>query len=235
MDSLTGKYPWYTPYQFAGNTPIQAIDLDGLEEIYYFTPQRAKFKGLDMALKILNKSGIMAELAEQFALGNKITDIYINIRPLSTTGNTKAQYVEGFEKNLYVAEASRQIVDEKPKALEVEFIKRYTLEKGKTAIFVNVNEELLKKAEKDEVAVNDVAETILHEILKHAMDEKDRKDDVPTGQEHREYYEDDEFYSKYSDQYSPKYEDIKPNSVAGKYKARIEKAAKEIKTKSESK
>ena len=26
------QYPWYSPYQFAGNTPIQAIDLDGLEE-----------------------------------------------------------------------------------------------------------------------------------------------------------------------------------------------------------
>src|SRR6478752_7631642 len=32
VDPLTKSYPWYTPYQFAGNTPIQAIDLDGLEE-----------------------------------------------------------------------------------------------------------------------------------------------------------------------------------------------------------
>jgi RHS repeat-associated protein len=32
VDPLTKDYPWYTPYQFAGNTPIQAIDLDGLEE-----------------------------------------------------------------------------------------------------------------------------------------------------------------------------------------------------------
>jgi len=32
VDLLTGNYPWYTPYQFAGNRPIQAIDLDGAEE-----------------------------------------------------------------------------------------------------------------------------------------------------------------------------------------------------------
>jgi RHS repeat-associated protein len=32
VDPLQKQYPWYTPYQFAGNTPIQAIDLDGLEE-----------------------------------------------------------------------------------------------------------------------------------------------------------------------------------------------------------
>ena len=32
VDPLTSSYPWYTPYQFAGNTPIWAVDLDGLEE-----------------------------------------------------------------------------------------------------------------------------------------------------------------------------------------------------------
>jgi hypothetical protein len=31
-DPLTKKYPWYSPYQFAGNKPIQFVDLDGLEE-----------------------------------------------------------------------------------------------------------------------------------------------------------------------------------------------------------
>lgn len=32
VDPLTGTYPWYTPYQFAGNEPILYVDLDGLEE-----------------------------------------------------------------------------------------------------------------------------------------------------------------------------------------------------------
>jgi RHS repeat-associated protein len=31
VDPLTKSYPWYTPYQFAGNMPIAAIDLDGAE------------------------------------------------------------------------------------------------------------------------------------------------------------------------------------------------------------
>lgn len=34
VDPLSPEYPWYTPYQFAGNTPIWAIDLDGLEPVY---------------------------------------------------------------------------------------------------------------------------------------------------------------------------------------------------------
>ncbi|MFN6351194.1 MAG: RHS repeat-associated core domain-containing protein, partial [Chitinophagales bacterium] len=32
VDPLTKSYPELTPYQFANNTPIQAIDLDGLEQ-----------------------------------------------------------------------------------------------------------------------------------------------------------------------------------------------------------
>ncbi|HNG07135.1 MAG TPA: RHS repeat-associated core domain-containing protein, partial [Saprospiraceae bacterium] len=31
VDPITAQYPMLTPYQFASNTPIQAIDLDGLE------------------------------------------------------------------------------------------------------------------------------------------------------------------------------------------------------------
>lgn len=31
VDPLADDYPWYTPYQFAGNMPIWAVDVDGLE------------------------------------------------------------------------------------------------------------------------------------------------------------------------------------------------------------
>jgi RHS repeat-associated protein len=33
IDPLTQSYPWYTPYQYAGNSPIVNIDLDGLEKV----------------------------------------------------------------------------------------------------------------------------------------------------------------------------------------------------------
>ena len=32
IDPLSPDYPWFTPYQYAGNKPIRYIDLDGLEE-----------------------------------------------------------------------------------------------------------------------------------------------------------------------------------------------------------
>lgn len=37
VDPLTKEYPWYTPYQFAGNKTISCIDLDGLEESWRIT------------------------------------------------------------------------------------------------------------------------------------------------------------------------------------------------------
>nr|WP_255539635.1 RHS repeat-associated core domain-containing protein [Longitalea luteola] len=35
VDPLIKDYPWYSSYQFAGNKPIWATDLDGLEEKYF--------------------------------------------------------------------------------------------------------------------------------------------------------------------------------------------------------
>lgn len=47
MDPLTKSYPWYTPYQFAGNKPIKFVDVDGLEEIDPITVvQQPKDKGI---------------------------------------------------------------------------------------------------------------------------------------------------------------------------------------------
>lgn len=39
VDPLSPSYPWYTPFQFAGNMPIVAVDLDGLEEALYLEVQ----------------------------------------------------------------------------------------------------------------------------------------------------------------------------------------------------
>ncbi len=40
LDPLFRSFPWYTPYQFAGNKPINCVDLDGLEEVNYTVVER---------------------------------------------------------------------------------------------------------------------------------------------------------------------------------------------------
>lgn len=64
VDPLTGSYPWYTPYQFAGNKPIRFIDLDGLEEYDpmqdpFFVAKLVKTTFYDVKHSIYNASAAM--------------------------------------------------------------------------------------------------------------------------------------------------------------------------------
>ena len=62
VDPLGSSFPYYTPYQFAGNKPIVAVDLDGLEEfVFHYFLEDGKLTKLrleyvndtkDMPLKI---------------------------------------------------------------------------------------------------------------------------------------------------------------------------------------
>ncbi|MDQ3190184.1 MAG: RHS repeat-associated core domain-containing protein [Bacteroidota bacterium] len=75
VDPLTKSYPWYTPYQFAGNKPINSIDLDGLEEfeinndeVKVFDPVKGEFayipvksltiRNIDAAFKVIDENGV---------------------------------------------------------------------------------------------------------------------------------------------------------------------------------
>ena len=234
IDPLIREYPHNSPYAFSENRVIASIELEGLEEIYYFTAQKKKYKGLDLALKILTKSGIITELKKEFALGNKLTDLYINITEVekdeSANGETVSMYhkVLGNDVGLNTIEVSKEIENEKPKAKQVEFIIVNTLKKGKSVIFANISKGMLDKAETNPELAKQIAFTITHEIKFHAIELNDRNNEILGGQEHRDNYNDPDFYKANSDEYSPAYKDIKSNSKAGEYKKRIEKAANEI-------
>ena len=63
VDPLDKQYPWYTPYQFAGNKPIIAIDLDGLEELLSI----AKFRAEAAKLGVIGNKRV-GELFERVAV-----------------------------------------------------------------------------------------------------------------------------------------------------------------------
>ena len=58
VDPLFGSFPYYTPYQYAGNKPIAAIDLDGAEEFivvrWYDPMDETKWIGSEV-LYVVNK------------------------------------------------------------------------------------------------------------------------------------------------------------------------------------
>ena len=148
-DPLEKSYPWNSPYAFSENRVIDAIELEGLEKILYFTNQRKKYSGFDLALKLLNRSGIMKELSKEFALYNNKTDIYLNVKLIQTSkitdskedGNTKHfQYDKGGEKvALYELVSANEDISQQP-------IIDNTLMKGKFPIIINIDEDSVNKA-----------------------------------------------------------------------------------------
>src|SRR5690606_27028700 len=55
VDPITSQYPWYSPYQIAGNTPIQAIDLDGLEPMKAGTVSKVAYMNNSNATVVVSE------------------------------------------------------------------------------------------------------------------------------------------------------------------------------------
>lgn len=72
VDPLTKDYPFLTPYQFASNTPIQAIDLDGLEKLYYLGAFDKG--GKSTLLNVLNQSKTFSNAIKSFQNASKNSD-----------------------------------------------------------------------------------------------------------------------------------------------------------------
>ena len=66
VDPLTKKYPWYSPYQFAGDRPIVCIDRDGLEDIHYSQYFKTRIGGMGI-LSMMTTSGLRAEIESSFS------------------------------------------------------------------------------------------------------------------------------------------------------------------------
>jgi len=74
------KYPWYSSYQFAGNKPINYIDLDGKEEAkfdYPWSPQFIGGQNMDEADKRTYFNSMMSTVASGLLLFNPIEDAAI--------------------------------------------------------------------------------------------------------------------------------------------------------------
>jgi len=103
-DPITAKYPMLTPYQFASNTPIQAIDRDGLEE-YHFRLTLDKQGRTHLQLigkpKYYNEHSWLGGLikikdkilTERAVVSYNNEDYYIGFHGTQGTGNSDAMYL----------------------------------------------------------------------------------------------------------------------------------------------
>ena len=92
VDPLFKEYVWYTPYQFAGNKPIIAIDIDGREDSIVITLQYYKNGAL------INTKTVRQKLTEQGPHGDGNTFMRIQFTQENEAVRVKITS-EYFEKN----------------------------------------------------------------------------------------------------------------------------------------
>jgi RHS repeat-associated protein len=241
IDPITKDFPWYTPYQFAGNKPIACIDLDGLEDIFY--GKSFKKFGNKIMLKILEATGLKKEAEKKFAKENSKYDLYIVVTPNPGGGVYRDEhgklYDDGSMESTYLLTSD---------LTKEEYAKIYnmlkeqgldpmkTIKAGKTPIIMEISEgfagvyESFGLTKKDRglglYSLKVGAFTIWHGF-QHANKHVEGKNTDPYGRDdHRDMYGKDYSADSY-DWYgtSPSYNDIDDmDSPAGKAKEKVEKA-----------
>jgi RHS repeat-associated protein len=107
VDPLTKNYPWYTPYQFAGNSPIKFIDLDGLEPALpkvigttYPKLKRLKSAEIEKNLASLNVQGLsityLKALIKEEGLSLFIYDVDTKVEKIKTASGRGGDATIGF-------------------------------------------------------------------------------------------------------------------------------------------
>jgi len=242
VDPLMRKYPELTPYQFASNTPIMAIDLDGKEELHYFIDQKNKFKGFEMIVKVLNESGITEMISKSFAENNSQTDMYLYV---STNLNAKGYTSTHGQTDVYPGYKTNKIVpspeqqkDQQYKSYQnlgkanstslsdqdFNFIWKTTFSKGKGAIMSQLDITLTDNASNNLKNLAKATFILAHEMFAHGLKSKSGQSFSSAEEEHLEFYGEEAMSTVTNrKEDSPIYENIRPNSLAGKLKAKIEK------------
>jgi RHS repeat-associated protein len=72
VDPLAASFPWWSPFAFAGNTPIQAIDLDGLEIFYAQSGQKLGVYGTSTEIRVVNQDQVATATTELAAYSNAV-------------------------------------------------------------------------------------------------------------------------------------------------------------------
>jgi RHS repeat-associated protein len=62
IDPLANKFPFYSPYQFAGNSPIRNVDLEGAEDLPNEIYNKAKTLGINLIKKVT--AAVVAKVVE---------------------------------------------------------------------------------------------------------------------------------------------------------------------------
>jgi RHS repeat-associated protein len=98
VDPLASKFAFYTPYQFAGNKPIWALDLDGLEDVYFQNVDPVKS---DAIIKRIHSTEIGHQIMEDFKNCNKGFDaVFVPVQIPAGLRSTDAYQSQIFDQDV---------------------------------------------------------------------------------------------------------------------------------------
>ncbi len=76
IDPLASSYPWFTPYQFASNNPIAAIDMDGLNPVVITTTVRTTQSFTKTTFRVINGANVVVGVDHITTFTMKTYDVY---------------------------------------------------------------------------------------------------------------------------------------------------------------
>jgi len=101
LDPIADEYPHYSPYQFAGNAPIGAVDMDGLEPAYtYYNSQFSRWVSMP-AGDNLQRRNIPYEQRKAIPVGSGPNDggrgvsVLLNVIPVVNEGKGFYESISG--------------------------------------------------------------------------------------------------------------------------------------------
>lgn len=208
VDPLKSKFPFYSPYHFAGNKPIVCLDIDGLEDVYYGNT----FNGNEAMIKVFYETEVCVELEKEFK--NTDPNLYggsVNVGwdLLIIKGTRLDNGNYGYKTELTVEDIKRLLEDptyqnytsgsyyQLLKNMPIELLKKIVSTEGKKGIIiVTIIEDDVKKA--DEMAsrgywekAGENAFALCHEERAHAINTS-RGKDIDQSVEHDEYHRNDD-------------------------------------------
>lgn len=206
VDPLTKSYPWYTPYQFAGNKPIWAIDLDGLEESKYTT---LFLKKMGKALVVIDNSTRLKSLHNQVNRAD-LKATYKVIYAIGNHGEEGASITsaKGMADYIMYYQNRKNLLDEDGIKLLNSYIK-IKEENG-----LSFSEMSLDEREVFIITVNPSKSrpisNLLHEMRSHLLKSINNNAD-PDNIDHEDYYnktDNPQLFENLLEGYSPRWEDV---------------------------
>ncbi len=196
VDPIASDYPFLTTYQFASNTPIQAIDLDGLEKIYYLGAFSKT--GKSTLISLVNKTKIYKEAVTNFqdATKNSKKDLILiegvtGRNEGETIGMSNSELREALSSDDQVEAIYKNTFEKIPKEkINDQFINALaeTAEAGKDMTMVVITQNRVEEADSKNYGIRatarpSAANTLIHEMVAHVNENLNEP-----GTAHQKYY-----------------------------------------------